>query len=291
MQAVAIFQSKWSQQTPRRSPENYTCENTSASTHFSITIHRKTTPKSPLKRAIRGTSPGPDWTDQISPFTAPPRPNKPPLKLFHVEQLASHPVPATSDFYFRNPEMPALRNSTLPVPLRSNIVMLYALHHQAPHLPPRFHGLHLPRLPRHAAPAHHVHPHRHPHRRHLCLRQHDQQAPQGLRPRVPRRGLRRRSAPVHRNENGRPDEGRAEVQHQDPGLSRPSTTAATRPTASKPRQTSSSSSPTSAAPSKPSASPSSTTQGFEADDVIGTLSCKLAALGTTKSTSSPPTRT
>jgi DNA polymerase-1 len=43
--------------------------------------------------------------------------------------------------------------------------------------------------------------------------------------------------------------------------------------------TSSSSFPTSAARSKPSASPSSSYEGFEADDVIGTLSHKLSALG------------
>ena len=65
---------------------------------------------------------------------------------------------------------------------------------QAAHLPARHHGLHLPRLSRHAALAPHVHAHRHSHRRHLCLRQHDQQAAQGLQSRVPRRRLRRRRA-------------------------------------------------------------------------------------------------
>ena len=56
-----------------------------------------------------------------------------------------------------------------------------------------------------------------PHRRHLRLRQHDQQAAQGLRPRIPRRHLRRRR-PRPPQRDGRAAEERAEVQHQNPGL-------------------------------------------------------------------------
>ena len=137
--------------------------------------------------------------------------------------------------------------------------------------------------------AAHVHAHRHSHGGDVCLRQHDQQAAQGLPAAVSRRRLRRRRARPSRRAR-QADEGRQEVQHQDAAVRGRSTTPATRPTAPRRRRTSSSSSPTSAARSRPSASRSSSYEGFEADDVIGTLSCKLSALGHTSS-SSPPTRT
>ena len=160
---------------------------------------------------------------------------------------------------------------------------------QAPHLSPRFDGLHLPRLSRHAAPAPHDDAHRHPHRGHLRLRQHDQQAAQGLRPAASGRRLRPARPRLPRRARPR-DEAAAQLEREDAAPSTRWTTPATRPTAPRRPPTSSSSSPTSAARSRPSASPSSATRASR-PTTSSARSPRVSPRSATASSSSAPTRT
>ena len=93
----------------------------------------------------------------------------------------------------------------------------YIFRAKTPDLPARQHGIHLSRVPRHAASATDDHAHRYPDGGDLCLREHDQQAAQGLPPQY-LAAVYDLAGPVFRDEQAKGMKDVREVQHQDPAV-------------------------------------------------------------------------